>query len=196
MKTLTKAILVIFAAGFATCVLSTPRAEAALINGTIDFAGSVMFDSSHLDNATQVMLWRDVFGNLGFSNVAATEGDFSFIPLGTQATMGTPWIFNPSTATPGLWSVGGFTFNLMHATVVDQTATFLNITGTGIVTGPAGFEDTFTRWAFTVQNAGGTHDFFSFSANSATGVPDGGSAVALLGIGLGVIEFIRRKLRT
>jgi hypothetical protein len=40
--------------------------------------------------------------------------------------------------------------------------------------------------------------FFSFSANAAAqgqGVPDGGSAVALLGIGLGVIEFIRRKVR-
>ena len=37
-KTLTKAILAIFAAGFATCALSTPQAEAALINGTIDFA--------------------------------------------------------------------------------------------------------------------------------------------------------------
>jgi hypothetical protein len=194
-KTLTKAILVIFAAGFATCVLSTPRAEAALINGTIDFAGSVMFDSSHLDNATQVMLWRDVFGNLGFSNVAATTGDFSGIPLGTQATMATPWIFTPSTNTPGLWSVGGFTFDLMSATVVNQTATFLNITGTGIITA-AGFEDTAATWAFTVQNAGGNNDFFSFSGNVSThGVPDGGSAVALLGIGLGVVEFIRRKLR-
>ena len=34
----------------------------------------------------------------------------------------------------------------------------------------------------------GRHDFFSFSANAAAqgqGVPDGGLAVALLGIGLG-----------
>jgi VPDSG-CTERM motif len=192
MKNLTKTILAVLAAGLVSSAFSTHEAQAAKINGTIDFAGSVMFDSSHLDNATKVMLWRDVFGNLGFSNVAATEGDFSGIPLGTQATMGTPWIF--SMATPGLWSVGGFTFNLMHATIVDQTATFLNIRGTGIITA-AGFEDTSARWAFSVQNAGGTHDFFSFSANSATGVPDGGSAVALLGMGLGVIEFIRRRVR-
>jgi hypothetical protein len=88
----------------------------------------------------------------------------------------------------------GFTFNLMSATVVDQTATFLNITGTGIIMAD-GFDDTPMTWAFTVQNAGGNHDFFSFSANSATGVPDGGSAVALLGMGLGVIEFIRRRVR-
>ena len=85
----------------------------------------------------------------------------------------------------------------MSATVVDQTATFLNIDGTGIISGN-GFDDTVATWAFTVQNAGGNHDFFSFSANVATegqGVPDGGSAVALLGIGLGVVEFIRRTLR-
>ena len=115
--------------------------------------------------------------------------------------MATPWIFTPSTFTPGLWSVlgfgpqgQGFTFDLMSATVVDQTATFLNITGTGIIRAD-GFDDTVATWAFTVQNAGGNQDFFSFSANSATGVPDGGSAVALLGMGLGVIEFIRRRVR-
>ena len=71
---------------------------------------------------------------------------------------------------------------------------FLNITGVGTISGN-GFEDTTATWAFSVQNAGGGHDFFSFSANTATGVPDGGSAVALLGISLGAIEFIRRKLR-
>jgi VPDSG-CTERM motif len=198
MKTLTKAILVIFAAGFATCVLSTPRAEAALINGKIDFAGSVMFDSSALQNVTQVVEWRDVFGNAGFSNVAAFNGSFvGFVNLGDQATMATPWAFLPPPGgQPALWSVGGFTFDLTSATVVMQTAEFLNISGVGTISGN-GFEDTTARWAFTVQNAGGgTGDFFSFSGNVSThGVPDGGSAVALLGIGLGVVEFIRRKLR-
>jgi hypothetical protein len=198
MKTLTKAILVIFAAGFATCVLSTPRAEAALINGRIDFAGSVMFDSSALQNVTQVVEWRDVFGNAGFSNVAAFNGSFvGFVNLGDQATMATPWTFLPPPGgQPALWSVGGFTFDLTSATVVMQTAEFLNISGVGTLSGN-GFEDTTARWAFTVQNAGGgTGDFFSFSGNVSTqGVPDGGSAVALLGIGLVVVEFIRRKLR-
>ena len=87
MKNITKTILAVLAAGLVSTALSTHEVQAAHINGTIDFAGSVMFDSSHLDNVTQVMLWRDVFGNLGFSNVAANTGDFSFIPLGTQATM-------------------------------------------------------------------------------------------------------------
>ena len=102
----------------------------------------------------------------------------------------------PPGGQPALWSVGGFTFDLTSATVVTQTATFLNIRGVGTVSGN-GFEDTTARWAFSVQNAGGgTGDFFSFSANTAAqGVPDGGSAVALLGISLVAIEFVRRKLR-
>jgi hypothetical protein len=195
MKTLTKAILVIFAAGFALTALSTQEAQAAKINGRIDFAGSVLFDSSALQNVTQVVEWRDIFGNAGFSNVAAFNGSFvGFVNLGDQATMATPWTFTMNT--PGLWSVGGFTFDLTSATVVMQTAEFLNISGVGTLSGN-GFEDTTARWAFTVQNAGGgTGDFFSFSGNVSTqGVPDGGSAVALLGIGLIVVEFIRRKLR-
>lgn len=195
MKNITKTILAVLAAGLVTSAFSTQQAQAARINGTIDFAGSVMFNTANLATATQVSQWRDVFGNVGFSNVAATSGDFSSIALGSQATMATPWIFNPSTATPGLWSVGGFTFDLLSATVVTQTATFLNISGTGIVSGN-GFAPTEANWAFTVQNAGSTGPWFSFSANLATqAVPDGGSAVALLGVGLGLIELIRRKIR-
>ena len=197
MKNLTKTTLTLIAAGFALAAFSTQEAQAAQIHGRLDLAGSVMFDSSALQNVTQVLEWRDLLGNAGFSNVAAFNGSYSgFVTLGQQVTMGTPWIFTPSTATPGLWSVGGFTFDLTSATVVTQNAMFLNIRGVGTVSGN-GFDVTNARWAFTVQNAGGgTGDFFSFSANTASVVPDGGSAVALLGISLVAIEFVRRKLRS
>jgi len=197
MKNLTKTLLAVLAAGLVSTALSTQEAQAAQIHGRLDLAGSVMFDSSALQNVTQVVEWRDIFGHSGFSNVAAFNGSYSgFVSLGDQATMATPWIFNPSTATPGLWSVDGFTFDLTSATVVMQNGTFLNITGVGTVSGN-GFDATPARWAFTVQNAGGgTGDFFSFSANTASVVPDGGSAVALLGISLVAIEFVRRKLRS
>ena len=196
MKNLTKTILTLIAAGFVLTAFSTQEAQAGHINGRLDIAGSVQFDSSALQNVTQVLQWRDIFGNLGFSNVAGVTGSYTgFVGLGDQVTMATPWIFTPSTATPGLWSVDGFTFDLTSATVVTQSATFLTITGVGTVSGN-GFDATHARWAFSVQNAGGgTADFFSFSANTASGVPDGGSAVALLGISLVAIEFVRRKLR-
>ena len=194
MKNLTKAILTLLAAGFVLTALSTQEAQAAKINGRIDFAGSAMFDESALQNVTQVLDWNDVFGHgPNLSNVAVVTGSYvGLVNQGDQAMM-SPWTF--TMATPGLWSVDGFTFNLTSATVVMQTATFLDIRGVGTVSGN-GFEDTTVRWAFSVQNAGGgSGDFFSFSANTASVVPDGGSAVALLGISLVAIEFVRRKLR-
>jgi len=197
MKSLTKTILTLIAAGLVTTAVSTQEAQAAKITGTIDFAGGAQFDSSALQNVKKVVQWFDVFGNAGVTNVASVTGDFSGIALGTQATM-KPWTFLPPPGgQPGLWSVGGFTFNLLSSTVVTQTGTFLNIKGTGTITSTNPlFEDTAVRWAFTVQNAGGgAGGIFSFSANNATGVPDGGSAVALLGISLVAIEFVRRKLR-
>jgi len=198
MKNLTRTILAVIAAGLVLTGVTTQEAKAAHINGRIDFAGSVRFDSSALQNVTKVLEWHDVFGNgPNKSNVAVVTGSYmGLVNQGDQATMAIPWIFTPSTATPGLWSVDGFTFDLTSATVVMQTATFLDVEGVGTVSGN-GFEATHARWAFTVQNAGGgTGDFFSFSANTASvGVPDGGSAVALLGISLVAIEFVRRKLR-
>ena len=195
MKNLTKTILTLIAAGLVTTAVSTQEAQAAKIKGTIDFAGGTQYDSSALQNVTKVVQWFDVFGNAGVTNVASVTGDFSGIALGTQATM-KPWTFTPPPGgQPALWSVGGFTFNLLSSTVITQNGTFLNIKGMGTITGN-GFEDTPTRWAFTVQNAGGgPSTVFSFSANNATSVPDGGSAVALLGISLVAIEFVRRKLR-
>jgi hypothetical protein len=199
MNKLPKSPLVTLLTGLLCCTLLSQQAQAAPINGTIDFAGSAMFDSTDLSAAMRVAQWRDVFGNAGFSNVSSTSGDFSGIALGTQATMATPWIFNPSTPTPGLWSVGGFTYDLLSATVVSQSTTELHITGTGIVSGN-GFEPTQATWDFMVQNAGGTHDFFSFSgetvAAGSNGVPDSGSAIVFLGIALAAVEHLRRKVRS
>jgi VPDSG-CTERM motif len=51
-------------------------------------------------------------------------------------------------------------------------------------------------WSFTTQSSGGrTRTAFSFSANGVV-VPDGGSAVALLGLALVGVEVLRRKVLT
>ena len=180
------------AAGLVTAAQATP------ITGFIQFAGSVQFDTMSLATATQVTSWFDVFGNAGFSNVTAgNTGDFAAIALGTQAAMATPYIFNPSTPTPGLWSVGGFTFDLLSSTLVKQTAGELTIEGTGTVSGN-GFTPTNMTWMFTTQNASGADQaMFSFSANSSSvggPVPDSGAAISLLGIGLIGLGLARRKL--
>jgi hypothetical protein len=155
----------------------------------------VTLDQS-LATATTVTQWRDSNGNLGHSTVQSSSGDLT-MPVGTQVNMPHSWQFNPSMVVSDLFDVNGFTFKLLSATIVQQTPTFLSITGTGVISG-AGFQPTKASWAFTIPNAGGTDFFFPFSANisaNGQGVPDGGSAVALLGISLVAIEFVRRKLR-
>ncbi len=194
MKNLTKTILAMLAIGFVSCALFSQQAQATAIQGNINFAGGVQFDTNSLATATRVVTWFDVFGNPGFSNVApGGTGDFAGIPAGTQATMAQPWIFNPSTPTPGLWSVSGFSFDLLTSNIVTQNAQFLTITGSGIVSGN-GFDPTNMEWSFSSQSAGGTlGTIFSFSGNGVA-VPDGGPAVALFGIALVGIEVLRRKL--
>ena len=126
-----KTILAVLAIGALSCALFSQQAQAVPITGTIHLGGAVQFDSSSLNMAHRVNVWFDGNGNAGHSTVQpGNTGTFASIPAGTQADMAQPWIFNPSTPTPHLWSVAGFTFNLMSSTIMIQNAGLLDITGT------------------------------------------------------------------
>ena len=192
-------MLALLATGIVSCALFSSPAQADQITGQISFAGVVRLNSPSLLTATAVNQWRDVFNaNPGFANVSGSPtGDFgAFVNAGDLASFATPWTFGlvvggPQTA---LWSVGGFTFDLISSTVDTRTAVDLVIHGTGTITGN-GFDATPGTWDFHISNAGGqNHQSFSFTA-STSGVPDGGSAVALLGIALAGIEVVRRKIK-
>jgi hypothetical protein len=169
----------------AALAVGIPQAPAA-ISGEIGFTGATAFDTPSLATATKVDIWRDANGVIGFLTVSDVTGSFSGIALGTDATMAAPWVFNPSTSTPGLWSVGGFTFDLTSATITLQNASFLDIKGVGTINGQA------ADWAFTAQSANGQNQtFFTVSANNVT-VPDGGQTAMLLGFGLSLLGVARR----
>jgi hypothetical protein len=113
------------------------------IQGNITFTGGATLDTGDANTAHAVTSFVNTI-------VQSVTGDFdTFINPLDPATFSASWVFDPSTPTPGLWTVGGFTFD-----------------------------------------SGGV---FSFSA-SGLAVPDGGSAVALLGLALIGIEVLRRKL--
>jgi hypothetical protein len=195
---LSKTILAVLTIGLLSCGLFSQQAQAVPITGTIQLGGAVRFNTSSLNTATRVSFWFDDNNNVGHSTVqAGNTGTFVSILPGTQADMAQPWIFNPSTPTMGLWSVAGFSFDLMSSTIMFQNAFVLAVTGSGIVHGPAGFDDTPMDWAFTTQSSGGaTHLIFSFSANGSAGaVPDGGATVMLLGAALGTLGMARRFLK-
>src|SRR5438552_18917339 len=104
MKIFRKTVAALLAIGLAS-VLFCSQASARPIVGSIDFGGVVTYDTLSLATATRVSIWNSSF-------VLQDAGDFSSISPTTHVTMATPWIFNPSTNTPSLWNVGGFTFNL------------------------------------------------------------------------------------
>jgi hypothetical protein len=196
-----KIILALLATGFISCALVSQQVQAATVTGDIDFGGKVAFDTKSLKTATKVVTWSTIPPAplmAGFSTVTGVSGDFAtYVNVGDAAAMAQPWTFSPSTPTLSLWSVGGFTFDLASSTIVTQTTTLLYITGVGTITGN-GFDPTEGTWSFTsysYNGSGAPENHFHFFANT-TAVPDGGSAVALLGIALAGIEGARRLIRS
>jgi hypothetical protein len=192
MKSLPRTILAVLAVGVLTSPLFSRPAQAAPIQGTIDFGGVVTFDTTSLATATRVNIWNS-------SLVLQRTGDFAnptySIDPGDPATMAAPWIFNPSTNTPSLWSIGGFTFDLTSSVIFSQSSTFLDVRGVGTATGN-GFDPTPGFWTFSSTQSNGSNNP-TFSFQSQTVVPEG-NTLALFTIGgvcLVCARFLRRKLK-
>lgn len=190
MKNSTKAFLATCAVALFSCFGFSPRAHAVPITGGIFFAGLFTTNTGNVNTATAFTSFSGVGVTGGSGSYAGTSGTsvmmngFSFIP------------FVPPV--PTLWSFvfGGrtYTFNLTSVTsVVRPGDGTLTLAGNGIAqisgTGPT-FDPTPYTFALTANQATGT--FFTFGPGQT--VPDGGFALALLGIGLTTIETLRRKL--
>ena len=196
-----KKTLATFAIGLA-CVAFALQANAVPITGKIDFFGNLTTNNGgNLNTATAFT---------GFSGVVVVVNG-ALTPTGSYAGSGgpvsnvqavtmTPFSFNPF---PGggvipVWTfTSGFTgltysFDLTSISSVSQPGNnTLTVVGSGIAH-ITGFTDTFGT--FFISTQGPTGPSFTFSATTTT--PEGGSALALLGIGLVAIEVVRRKLAT
>ena len=184
-----KTILVFFALGLISCAFCVQQAQASRISGDITFAGGVELNSVSVNTASAVTGWLDEGGFM--PTVQSVSGSFaSFVNVNDTATFAFPWSFN-SGPIALFWQVDGFTFSLIASNIVFQGGGFLNVFGTGTITGH-GFDPTAGTWNFTVQDDP-SNGVFSFSGGSEA-IPDGGATVALLGLALAGIEGIRRKL--
>jgi hypothetical protein len=177
--------------GVIAALAMTASVQAIPITGNISMNGLATFDTSDVDTATTVTGWPIVF-------VGGVSGAFSSVGLYSSVTMTAPWVFNPSTPTSSLWSVGGFTFDLISDSVV-QGGNFLDITGYGTISSSNPLYDpTSFTWNFSTQNPPpGGPVYFVFSAytpQTPTPVPDGGLTVAFLGLTFAGLEGLRRKL--
>ena len=186
-----------FAGALALAVGLTASASAAYIKGSIEVdAQTVTATPQPLSTSTQ----------LNFTNgyVSQGAGDLaqmvSAFPSLTLATWASPLVFNPFPAagyTP-VWTATKTTtngvvtasFDLLTLNIVSQSNTFLELSGTGIMK-LTGFQDTPGVFRISGDQAAQTFGFSS-TANS---LPEGGSAIALLGLALLGVEGARRRMK-
>ena len=172
-------------------------ASAAYIQGSIFFSGKVAVDtsSSNATAATKITSWKALGSGSGLTNkLSVTDASGDFTPVLTNpfslAAFTSPWVFT-STNIPNFWSVGGFSFDLSSATKSVAGSGFV-VDAVGFLKG-TGFEN--TPGSFSISVSGNKIDGrFNASADS-TAVPEGGAAIALLGLSLLGLEGARRRLK-
>ena len=175
-----KIVLASIAAVASVGLLSS--AQATPITGMLNISGTAHYNAP-IATATQVTMFEDVITG------GANTGSFAGIPAMVSVAMTSPYIFNPSTPTPALWSVAGFTFDLLSSVIIFQSSHGILLEGEGIITGN-GFDPTSGHWSFSQQQGAGTT--LTFSATTEA-VPDGGMTMALLGAGLMGLAAFRVK---
>jgi hypothetical protein len=175
-------------AAAAVVVCMAGIAQATPITGNIGFSGAVQLNSTSANSATAATAW--------YNTVAASPSG-SFVGLvnnGDAVSMSgaTPWSFN-SGALANFWSVDGFTFNLISSSIFSQVGGFLNVNLIGTVVGN-GFTPTAFNGTFQVADPASSGPQTFTERLSFNSVPDGGTTVVLLGLGLLGLGLFRKKM--
>jgi hypothetical protein len=166
-------------------------AQAVPITGNYGFSGgTAVLDTSSVNTATLVSQW------IGPITVGSATGDLVAID-GAVVTLVAPWSF-VSGPVANFWTAGGFSFSLTSSFIANQGGGFLNVSGTGILTGGA-FDPTAYTFNFSAQDPSTTLAppwEFTFSASGnpvPTQVPDGGTTALLLGVSLVAVGVAFRR---
>jgi hypothetical protein len=179
--------------------LSAAVSHAVVMTGGVGLGGTFDPNNQNLTLATTVNITAFVSDRTG---TFLSEGD---VALGSAVPFFNPLVVNPATIPPAgtaLYTFGTAGRYQFHVTALNQseapTTTSLDLFGTGFFRDTSGeYEDTFGTWLAGFERQGtGDLATFSFSSSSMTDgrVPDGGSSIALLGLGLVVVAALRRRL--
>ncbi len=173
-------------AAFVALFAISSAAQAAYINGSINFSGVATLDnvpatatSVTFTNPVTVDLTSGDYAGLEVAPGTATFYNFAFGAVGTTG---------PNAVAP-LWVVaGGWNFNLTAITLNAMSGTQRNLEGIGFANGP-GFSSTPGFWTLSTSGTASKVTFSSFT----NAVPDGGTTVGLLGLALVGLHGARRK---
>jgi hypothetical protein len=169
-------------------VVTAQVSQAVPISGSIGFTGQASYDTGSVGTANEVTHWFNTAVN-------GTSGSFDILALNSPATLFSPWAFDTTTPINDFWTAGGFSFELLSSSIITQGPGFVFVTGTGIVSGPAGYDATTFDWNFSSQGnpvTTGSPLTWTFSASSDH-VPDGSTTLVLLGSALSGLALLKRK---
>ena len=177
--------------------------DAHAVTGAFSFSGGYIPLDAASSPVTDLTLATQVqFGNISggspdqsVTNGAGT-GSFAAIPDGTMVFYNNTILrFLPTANTPltPFFTVPGITFNLNTISRDFVTPISLVLNGTGTFNNTEGTDPSPGIYTASFNTIDGT---FSYSASAGVPVPtvpDGGSALALLGMSLVGVEALRRK---
>jgi hypothetical protein len=184
-------------AAIATALLFTQasQASAAAITGTINLVGDFqpMNGASNTQNMTTATRLDFLPAGTGTGVFSTESGSGDLMLFANQANAGSikDLTFSPFVGITSFYTItvglSTLTFDLSALDVDNQNASFLNMTGTGMLH-MTGFDDTPGNWIFSGQSSQGSSPraTFSWSAGSTAdevAVPEPMS-LALLGLGL------------
>jgi len=191
MKTNLAAILAVLTGGLLLC----QQTHAVPITGSIQFSGSATASGPSGGNPVTIHFvdpWQTVAGTGSYASVPpmtpTTYNDFTFTGDGTGVMLLGPdmpiWTFTIGATT--------YSFDLLALTNGHVQAGMMNFNGTGIahITGLDDIPAT-----FALEGAGNDFNFvLSSSTTSTNQTPDGGATAVMLGVGLVLVEFVRRTI--
>ena len=200
MKNLKIALTAAFAV---VTVVASPEARATQITGTIGFTSAPHLTGGQVvpgGGLTTITFNSPIQVDFGTGNYSGTVASVvAFNPISWSGSGGSA-ILTSSNNPEWSFTIGAITYSfdlpvLMSASFDPGSPNSLSLSGEGVVK-ITGFEDTFATFALQGTGEGFTFTILQASNTVIPAVPDGGSAMALLGLGLVAIEVLRRKLES
>jgi hypothetical protein len=205
MKRITKSTLALLTMSMLGGGMFTQQLHASPIVGSVAFEDGDAILNNTLATATAVTGYSSADPILVNPNSIGTNGDyagtggatvtfaaFTFSPALSPNPVNPLWTFTSGADT--------YSFTLTSVGIALQNSSFLDLSGLGTLSikttvgGANVFSPTTGNFTFDIQSStGNPQDTFEFTASNAA-LPDGGWTVALLGIALGGIEVLRRKM--
>jgi hypothetical protein len=173
-----RAILGLALLGFGA--LGSASVQAAFITGSMGLGGAFTASGGTDLSDASILDLTSAYGTSGDGDIGGTVGFF------TPGTVNnSPFSIASFSAVVNLLTIGGWQVDLGTMTIVDQTASVLNLAGTGTISGN-GFDATSTQWTLSANDTGNSYSVTINTTNTTVPLP----ATAWVFItGLGLIGF-------